>query len=625
MFIAHLPLSAFILFRKGKNDLNKLPRLHANIYLIGIIAAAGLFLQTPQAESAFIEQLAIDPVAISLANTVTASPPGISSIHYNPAGLSLMGDGNFISTGAIIPIIKKTSRFTADPNFEQFHDYQGNAIKDPLAGTEGTNTSGRMYLPVLDTNLDFLIAPVLGLSHRNPGSKWTFGYSAYVPFAVGINCGDGNDPSRYDGKAVYLQHLIYAGPAVSYRLHKTLSLGASFGLGQTAMGIDMNVRAPNEIVNITKVLGDTTQGMSNPIFNLMGIPMPLFGGGLGPYQDVGNLSFNIRDDFSPSFNLGTLWEPFEWISFGLSYQSPIKSHLSGKYSFKYSQEWQNMTYWMGQNALMQIISMVFDLPYQSVTEQTGTVTTDLELPQVVNFGIKLKPVKRLSLLADLHWANWSSVKQDNIVFDQKIQLLQMAKFMGYAGGAYNMVLQRDFKDTLNWGVGIEYQALDWLALRAGYENRTASTRDQFYDLLYCLPSLDSYGAGVGIKWNDINIDLALGYLVNKSYTISNNGSVNMNSTVLGAGLQNPYRGLNYEQETITYMGGLKVTTPLEMVTGMLYKSIAYVTPSRWSKVAPAKGSLKAAGTGMEKPVDSSSAIINNLRPEGKYYYIEDSE
>jgi long-subunit fatty acid transport protein len=261
------------------------------------------------------------------------------------------------------------------------------------------------------------------------------------------------------------------------------------------------------------------------------------------------VALDMRDDFSPSFNVGVLWEPFDWISFGASYNSPVKANLSGKFSFKYSPEWQRMVAWQGSTAIMQIVSMIFDLPYEATAEQTGSVTTDMEWPQLVNFGIKLKPIKRLSLLVDGHWANWSSIKQDNIVFDQKIQLLQLSKFMGYAGGAYNMVLQRNFKDTLNWSVGIEYQALDWLTLRAGYENRTGSSVDEYYDLLYALPSMQYYGAGLGIKWNRIDIDLALGYMVNKSYEIKNDGSVNMNSEQLGAGLNNPYRGLNYEQET----------------------------------------------------------------------------
>ena len=615
-FIAHLPLSVFSFFRERKN---KLYVLHKSFCVISVIIAASLFIRLPQAQGAFMESIAIDPKAISLANTVTADPPGINSIHYNPAGLSLLGDGNYISLGAMPILLNKTSRFEKNPDFEEFHDFHGNVIHDPVAGQQGT-AKGQMYIPLLDTTIDALVAPVFGVSHRSPGSKWTFAYSAYVPFGGGWKCDD-DDPSHYGGKSVYLQHLIYAGPAVSYRVNNNLSIGAAFGLGQTAMGINTDFRAPNEMVNITKVLGDSTQGMSNPIFDLT-IPMPLFGGGMGPYDRIGTVSMDLRDDFSPSFNLGVLWEPYDWITFGASYNSPIKANLSGKYDFQYSPEWQRMVAWSGSTAIMQIVSMIFDLPYEATANQTGTVTTDMEWPQLVNFGVKLKPFKRLALLADGHWANWSSVKENNIVFDQKIQLLQFAKFMGYTGGAYNLIMQRNLKDTLNWSAAIEYQALDWLTLRAGYENRTGSTVDEYYDLLYALPSMQYYGAGLGIKWNRIDIDLAIGYMVNKSYQLTSNTSVNMNSEQLGAGVNIPYRGLDYEQETSIIIGGLKATMPLEMMTGLLYSSLDLVTPSKWRSSATAKG-LKAAE--VKQPVDSSSKVVDNLRFEDKYYYTEDSE
>jgi long-subunit fatty acid transport protein len=576
-----------------------------------------LWLYLPQAHASFMEQIAIDPKAISLANSVTADPPGILSIHYNPAGLSLMGDGNYISLGAIPVILLKTDRFTKDPNSEPFHDFRGDVIEDPVANTESTNSSGRMYIPVIDSTLDMLAAPIFGISHRKEGSKWTFGFSSYVPYAGGWECGD--NASRFGGKSVTLQHLIYAGPAVSYRVNNNLSFGAAFGLGQTAMNISMDMRSPNEIVNITKILGDATQGMSNPIFD-MTIPFPLFGGGIGPYDTIGNIALNVRDDFSPSFNLGVLWEPFDWLSFGAVYQSAIKAHLSGKYEMQYSDAWQRMVSWSGSTAIMQIMSIIFDLPYETTSMQSGNATAELEWPQMASFGVKIKPIKRLSLMADLHWAEWSSVKRDNIEFDQKIQLLQLAKYMGYTGGSYNMILERNFKDTWNWSVGVQYELFDWLALRAGYENRTGSTQDQYYDLLYALPTVDYYGAGMGIKLkNNIDIDLALGWLVNKSYKVNNGTSVNMNSTQLGSGLNNPYRGLNYEQEMNIILGALKATMPLEVVTDMLYAGLDMVTPAKW------RGTKKKVVTEELTPPDITSRIINNLRTDGKYFYTEDSE
>jgi len=644
MFIAHLSLSGFLCFRGKRFNLPGLSHLRIMLcFVICIVVTASQFLNPPQVEGAFIETLAIDTRAIGLANNVTADPPGISSIHYNPAGLSLMGDGNYISMGAIPVILKKTSRFSKDPNFEGFHDINGNLIEDPVwgtrngpnrfsgnswSGTEGTSTSGYLYIPFLDTSLDFLVAPIIGLSHRNPGSKWTFAYSVYAPFAVGMRCDDPNDPSRYDGQLVSLQHLIYAAPSVSYQINKTLSIGASFGVGRTDMNLMLYARDPDDLINLTKNLGDATQGMGNLLFDNT-IPMPLFGGGIGPYEQIGHMSISLRDDFSPSYNLGVLWGPFDWLSFGVSYQSAIKSHLSGKYNIQYGDNFQKLVGWFGKSALMTIGAQALDLPYQPVSVQTGIATIDIEFPQIVNFGIKLKPIKRLSLLADLHWANWSSTKENNVVFDQKIQLLQVTKLLGYNGGDYNFILRRDLKDTLNWGVGTEYQVLDWLMLRAGYENRIASTVDQYYDDMYALPTLDYYGAGLGIKGsglgikmlNDIDIDLAVGYLVNKSYKVSNNTSSNLNSTVFTSGVLIPYPGLNYEQETAAYIGSVKATMPLEVVTTALYKGIDLLNPFKRS--APAKGSLR---TTEKDTVDSSSkTAVNNLRVEGQSYYTEDSE
>ncbi len=516
-FAVHFPLSVFR-FCRGRNHSNKLSRLHTGFCIICIIAAS-LFLQVPKAESELMENMAVDPVAMSLANSVTAYSPGVGSVWYNPAGLSNMADGTWISQGTILPIIQVKTSFANDPNLEPLHDFQGNVIKDPAAGKSYSSTSGMMYIPVIDTTLNFLVGGDMGFSYRKPGSNWTFGYLIYTPDAGGWVNGDADNPARYELKSMYLQHLVYFGPALSYRVNQNFSIGFSVAVGQTAMGEQLTMRSPNEMTNITKVLGDATQGMQNPIFDLMGFPMPLFGGGLSPYEQLGEVDIRMRDDFSPSYNVGALWEPYDWLSFGLSYNSAINSHMTGKYEFQYSKQWQNMTYWMGENAIMQIISMVFDMPYSSVASQTGTVTMDMEFPQMVNFGIKLKPFKRLTLLNDWRWANYSDVQQYVINFDQKIQLLQLAKFMGYNGGPEAMIMERGMKDTIGWSVGAEYQLLDWLSLRAGYEYRPSSCQYQYFDLM-SISDANFYGLGLGIKGNalglemtkDADIDLTFAYM-----------------------------------------------------------------------------------------------------------------
>ncbi|MFZ3209866.1 MAG: outer membrane protein transport protein [Geobacteraceae bacterium] len=540
--------------------------LKPSLIVCMVVASAIQSLSTPSAEAAFTEQVAIDTRAMSLANNVTAAPPGILSVHYNPAGLSLLGDGSFASMGLSGAVsVRKTSKFEKDPNFPGFF---GNTFNDdPLAGAEGTSTSGRMYIPFYGA-ANALVQPTIGFSHRTPGSKWTFAVAAYSPFSAGVYHGEKDDPSRFGGQALYQQHLIYAAPAVSYQVNKTLSVGASVGLGQTAMGANMDIRLPNELLSITKVLGDATKGLQIPILSELTFPPPWFGGGVGPYDRIATVQVKLRNDFSPSFNLGFLWSPKEWFSFGTSYQSSITANLTGEYLFTYSDEWQRMTNWFGSSPLLVIISSILSIPNVAVTQQSGAVSAKVKFPQIVNFGIKLKPFNRLTILSDLHWADWSIVKEDKLVFDKSIQILQGSRILGYGGTGNTLVLRRNFKDSWNWGAALEYQAFDWLTLRAGYENRKTSTQMAFFDLLTAVPDLDSYGAGFGIKLkNGVQIDIGGNYLVNRSYKIMNNGSVNLNfSSNFTKPVYNPYAGLNYEQKTEAITASAKISMPIEVIS-----------------------------------------------------------
>ncbi|GFO56403.1 hypothetical protein GMSM_34100 [Geomonas sp. Red276] len=537
------------------------------VALVAVVAGIVFFTAGPACAS-FHEQMALDTEAMALGNNVTASPPGIMAIHYNPAGLSLMSEGDFISQGLTIPIIRVTSKFTADPDFKGF---AGSFNQDPLAGTQGTSTSGKMYIPFLG-EVNTLIAPSLGFSHRAPGSKWTFAIGQYAPFGVGVNHGDPNDPARFGGQSVYHQHLIYAAPAVSYQVSDTFSVGASVGLGQTAMGARLDMRSPNDLVAMTRVLGNSTSDLEIPILSELTFPAPWFGGGVSPYDKLATATIRMRDDFTPSYNLGALWKPTDWFQGGLSYQSAISAHMVGRYTIEYSDQWQRMVNWFGSSPTLMVISGMLGLPTKAVPVQSGVVTEDFTFPQIVNLGVKVKPVPRLALLGDLHWANWSSIKNDTIVFDQKIQLLQFVKVLGYPGGDNVLYVNRNLKDTWNYGFGVEFQALDWLLLRAGYERRRSSTQRNLYDLLYALPDLDSYGAGIGIKLpSGVSVDLAAGYLINRSFTIKDNGSTNLNSTDFTKPVYNPYAGLIFEQKTVSYLWSAKITMPLGVAGEMLHK------------------------------------------------------
>jgi long-subunit fatty acid transport protein len=542
------------------------------------------------ASGVFNEQIAVDARAISLANTCTADPPGLMSAHYNPAGLSLLGEGKTFSNGFILPIIKRTGRFYADPDWEGLmgNTWGPNSVynpddplsahggPDPLDGAERTNSSGRMYIPFYGP-VDMLFSVNLGISSRKPDSKWTVAYANYAPYGGGLAHRDPDDPLRYGCKSVYLQHLIYAAPTASYQMTDTLSLGVSIGMGQTALGVELDMRNPNELVAMTRSIGDATKDLEIPVVSEQTLPPPFLGGGLGPYEYNTRLAMDLRDDFTPSVNLGLLWRPKKWFSFGLTYQSGHTAQLRGDYRFEYSEQFQTMVNWNAKTPMTLQGAGMLDLPVEGLPSQSGTVYAEQTFPQRIQTGVMFKPFDSVKLLFDVHWANWSALKQDKFIFDQDVQLFRLAKLMGYVGGNRTLVIERDMEDTIHWSIGLEVQPVEKVTLRFGYEERPTSTRDTLFDALYFIPDMKFIGSGVGIHLpKDVLLDLSFGYLFNESYKVPNNGSSNFNSTEFTDIVYNPYAGLDYEQETYIYLFAFGVTMPLEVQAEMIHHHIEQI-------------------------------------------------
>src|SRR5476649_305122 len=97
--------------------------------LAGAAVAAAAALAAPQADAALTENLTTSVTAMALGNAVTADPPGIDSIHFNPAGLARMtGDSESIHNFAAS--IRTSASFQAPPGFDV-----GGWTDDPVSGT----------------------------------------------------------------------------------------------------------------------------------------------------------------------------------------------------------------------------------------------------------------------------------------------------------------------------------------------------------------------------------------------------------------------------------------------------------------------------------------------------------
>jgi long-subunit fatty acid transport protein len=521
------------------------------------------------------EQMAVDARAISLANTVTADPENTLPTHYNPAGLSWLPDGKMLRNTYALPFVKRSGRFTADEDWEGLmggtwgpdapynpdDPLSAHGGPDPLAGKKTESSGGRMYIPFYGP-VDLSFGSAMGISTRAKDSKWTFAHANYAPYGGGMTHRDKGDPMRYKMKSAYAQHLIYTAPTVSYKISETLSMGMAMCFGQSALGTEIDSRAPNMMTSLQRVLGDATKDLNIPYISQETMPPPWYGGGMGPYENNVRAKLYLRDDFSPSYNMGILWRPQKWFSWGACYQSEIKSEMRGDYLFEYSDQYRATVDWSASSPMTTQSAGMLDLPIKSVPYQSGTVTGTVRYPQRLQTGIMIKPTEKLKLLFDVHWADWSIVKESRFTFDQKIHPLQSAKLLGAKGGDHAIVVDRDMKDTWHWSVGLEYQLTDKLCFRTGYEKRPTSIQANLFDAS-SMPDAEFFGVGIGIKQKkNMRLDLSFGYLYYRDYKVPNNTSSNFNSTIF-TDIGSSYAGLDYEQDMTVKIFAIGITMPLE--------------------------------------------------------------
>lgn len=522
--------------------------------------------------AALFEQLALSPLAASMGNAVTAYTPGALAIHFNPAGLADIPGTRFDnSIGMAFTYRELTLTQAIDPTtgklWAPFGGYF-NQGKDPLSGSKSYQSSGYMIIPYIDFDLPYLITPAMGISYKPPApkySRWTFGFGNYAPFGVGLKNLSGN-PMSLLGQKAWMVRMCLVSPAVAYRLSDTLSVGASVGIGPSMVMLQLNMRSPNDMVALTGVLGDATKGLEIPVVSELTLPPPWFNGGMNPYDIQGSLQMQMEDYITTSYNLGLLWKPYDWFSFGAVYQSESQATMEGDFTFAYGNEFRRTVDWFGRSPLTIITSAIFDLPNKSVPYQKGTVTMDLTWPARLQMGVMFHPIKQLTLTCDANWTDWAVQKNWTFQFDQKIQLLRFARMLGYPYATDSMVIMQDFKDTWHLSYGCEIKPVEKIALRLGYDPRPTSVQDNLFGPLP-LPDIKIYSAGIGIVVDDkpkptpknlserlqqLNnpneIDINVSYIKMANKTVPSNTSTNLNATSFIDIVYNPYAGLDWHQE-----------------------------------------------------------------------------
>ncbi|HET8869900.1 MAG TPA: outer membrane protein transport protein [Aquabacterium sp.] len=529
-----------------------------------VVALLALFSATAT-HAAITDNLATSVVAMSLGNAVTADPPGIDSIHFNPAGLARI-EGNLKQDAILAASLRVNAQLSQPAGFDI-----GGWKSDPLVNTASGNfghtgqVEQTLFIPgvgVPKFSLPAAIAATLGFAVNNPGSPWTFATNVYAAEAAPIRRNDPNDPARYEGKSVVLQRLALLSPSVGYKISDTLRVGLAIPLSHQGFQLDTDVRFPNKLLGIIGKLQDAWCGDNGQVIDAF--TFGLCGGGkegrLRPFNKVANMNFQMSAPLEPTYNVGVLWEPKDWFALGAVYQSGSDTVLTGRYQFQAEPMLPKFVDGMYHSLLGPVIASMLGFPTSIPPVQSGNVTMKLPFPEHYQVGLKLKPIDRLQFNVDASYSNWSRWNKLTMEFDQTVSLLQMARMFGQAD-ASKLVLPRGYKSVVSFGFGAEIGLTKALKLRLGYEPRKSSIPQSAFDFVAPLPDLNVKSIGIGYTKKDgLQLDATVSYARAKYY-IPANGSCNLNCDNFFNVIYNPYAGLDVSGETIFRYVGVRINKP----------------------------------------------------------------
>ncbi len=518
--------------------------------------------------------LSVDIRSLTMGNAVTADPPGISAVHFNPAGLTKL-KGLQTDVQGIVANFDIQKEFSAPAGYNVFGysddplicndrpDNPSGLCTDYKGSVRGDVEHASLYIPFLKKVIDLgegwpVIAPAGGISYNPPGSKLTYATAVYAPMVAGFGSSDGN-PGNFMGQQVAIERITYLSPSIALEVNDELSIGASVGMSYQAVALKTDLRFPNEMIGVLRMVDESIcapfRGNSNIVTDLILFGMCNANEGMNPFGKFGQMQVSMEQSLTPSFNLGVLWEPTDDFGLGVVYQSASKMRLKGNYFIDNANAPRELIKGLNSSATGQILAALLGFPSDMPATESGLMSMDLEYPAHVQAGIKYKVLPKLQVNVDVGWTDFKAWEKFKFEFDRQITALQIAKLLSNDVTDNSLSLPLGFSSPWNWGVGLEYSATDRLKLRAGYEPRTSSIPDNKRNPMIPINNAQLFGLGLGYRWDEnTDIDLSVGFLRSRD-NIPANTSDMANKNGVDNLLLNPYAGLNIKTNTkVTILG-----------------------------------------------------------------------
>ena len=282
---------------------------------------------------------------------------------------------------------------------------------------------------------------------------WFFGIGEFTRFGLGFEYPH-NWPGRFNIYEVNLQSTSI-NPNIAWKATDSLSLAAG--------------------VEIVYVKLDLKKRSMVPEGSQPGIGMEI------------DANIQDADAWGIGGNIAMHYQFNEQWAFGAQYRSPVRVHAYG--DMQYSLVAPSAYGWGPSQ-------QAFDTIFKDVNADATVV-----LPDSIAFGLAWMPTPEFSIEVGAIWTHWSTFGSLNIYMpDAPYSPLREAKS------------NKQWRNTWRLNAGVEWQALDWLTLRAGYAYDQAPMTPRYADYLVPTANRNIYSGGIGIKWDAWTVDLAYAYI-----------------------------------------------------------------------------------------------------------------
>jgi len=274
-----------------------------------------------------------------------------------------------------------------------------------------------------DSEVSMYAVPSLGWAAPvSDGSDFYFGGGMYGTSGLGVDYA----PTNFTGTGVSFDgysniQFWQMAPTLAWKQSNQLKLGAALNIDYQAVSFTERIVQPDG------GLPAGAAGYSNDtIFNLG--------------RTAQGIGFGV--------SLGALYDINSMVSVGVTYKS--------------KQSFSAMEYQLRGDGLGGLRDDIQNFPNGgggTVSANTGTYKMDLDYPQQAALGIKVQPMPKLRISADIKWINWS---------DTMDKLAIKGNFDVNGPGPSKAALNPGWDDQTVYALGVNYEATPDLQLRAGY-------------------------------------------------------------------------------------------------------------------------------------------------------------